>query len=78
MSIDLIARLKNKAFWITMIPALFLVIQAVAKVVGIELDFASLSDDLINLVNVLFTFLAILGITVDTSTDGFSDVTTTE
>lgn len=67
-------RIKNKAFWITLIPAVALLAQLVAQLFGFELaDVKGVSDQLVNIVNVVFSILAILGVTVDVATQGFSD-----
>lgn len=66
-------RLKNKSFWIALIPALLLLIQAVAYVFGFTLDLSELGDKILAVVNALFSVLAILGIVTDPTTEGVSD-----
>lgn len=66
-------RLKNKNFWLSLIPALLLLIQAVAYVFGFSLDLSELGDKILAVVNALFTVLAILGIVTDPTTQGVSD-----
>lgn len=66
-------RLKNKNFWIAFIPAILLLIQAVGKVFGFELDFGELGENLLNVVNAVFVVLALLGIVTDPTTAGVSD-----
>lgn len=66
-------RIKNKNFWITLIPAVLLLAQAVAAVFGFTLDFGELGDRLLTVVNALFAVLAILGIVTDPTTSGISD-----
>ena len=66
-------RFKNKWFWVTVIPAALLVIQAVGAVFGFELDFTELSDKLLEVVNTVFGLLTILGIAVDLTTKGIGD-----
>lgn len=66
-------RIKNKMFWLSIIPALLLMIQTVAAVFGIELNFGLLSEQLIAVVNAVFAVLAILGIVTDHTTAGVSD-----
>ena len=66
-------RLKNKNFWLSLIPALLLLIQAVAYVFGFTLDLSELGDKILAVVNALFTVLAILGIVTDPTTEGVSD-----
>lgn len=66
-------RLKNKNFWLALIPALLLLIQAVAYVFGFSLDLSELGDKILAVVNALFTVLAILGIVTDPTTEGVGD-----
>lgn len=66
-------RIKNKAFWLSIIPAVLLLIQAVAEVFGYKLDFANLSQKLIAVVEAVFVVLTILGIVVDPTTAGTRD-----
>lgn len=73
MNINWKVRMKNKMFWLAIIPSVLLLIQAIAIVFGIELEIDILSDQLINVVETLFVVLAILGIVVDPTTDGVSD-----
>ena len=66
-------RLKNKQFWVSVIPALALVIQAVAAVFGWTLDFSNMTGRLIAVVDAVFALLVILGIVVDPTTAGVGD-----
>lgn len=66
-------RIKNKNFWLALIPAVLLLIQAVAKVAGITLDLGALGKDLLAVVNALFVVLSILGIVADPTTEGLAD-----
>ena len=66
-------RVKNKYFWIALIPALLLFVQAALHVFGVELDFTQVDKDLIGVVNSLFAVLAIVGIVNDPTTSGLSD-----
>lgn len=66
-------RFKNKTFWLALIPAALLFIQAVAKVFGFELDFGELGNNLTAVVNTIFALLAVLGVVVDPTTKGTSD-----
>lgn len=66
-------RIKNKAFWLSLIPALLLLVQAVAYVFGISLDLSEMGDKLLAVVNALFAVLAILGVVTDPTTAGLSD-----
>ena len=73
MNINWIARVKNKNFWVTLIPAVLLLIQTVAAVFGFTLDFGELGNQLLSVVNALFAVLVILGVVNDPTTAGISD-----
>ena len=68
-------RIKNKTFWLTVIPAALLLIQVVAAVFGYTLDFGDLGNKLLAVVNAVFALLAILGIVNDPTTAGVADST---
>nr|DAG81516.1 MAG TPA: holin [Caudoviricetes sp.] len=71
--INWIVRIKNKAFWVALIPALLLLVQAVCSVFGFTIDLGDLGDKLLTVVNALFAVLAILGVVVDPTTPGTGD-----
>ena len=73
MKINWTVRIKNKTFWIALIPALLLLIQVVAAVLGIDLKLDALGDKLLAVVNALFAVLTILGVVTDPTTAGVSD-----
>lgn len=73
MKINLIARIKNKSFWLSFIPAVLLLVQVIAAVFGYTLDLGDLGNKLLNVVNALFAVLCLLGVVVDPTTDGVSD-----
>ena len=66
-------RIKNKNFWIALIPAVLLLIQVVARVFGFEIDLGDLGNNLLAVVNAVFVVLSILGIVTDPTTQGISD-----
>ena len=66
-------RIKNKAFWVAIIPAVLLLVQQVCAVVGVQLDFGELQAQLVAIVGTVFTLLAILGIVADPTTAGVGD-----
>ena len=66
-------RWRNKAFRMALIPAVLLLVQAVAAIFGYRLDFADLQGKLLAVVEALFVVLAILGIVVDPTTKGIAD-----
>lgn len=73
MKINFLVRLKNKAFWLALIPALLLVIQAVAALFGYQWDFVILNQQITAIINAVFAVLSILGVVVDPTTAGISD-----
>ena len=66
-------RIKNKNFWVAIIPAVLLLAQVVAKVFGYELDLGELGNNLLAVVNAVFVVLSILGIVTDPTTEGITD-----
>lgn len=70
---DWSTRIKNKMFWLAIIPAVLLVIQTVAAVFGYALDLGDLGNKLLDVVNAIFSVLVIAGIVVDPSTPGVGD-----
>nr|DAV08295.1 MAG TPA: holin [Bacteriophage sp.] len=68
-------RLKNKQFWLALIPAVLLLAQAAAGVFGYALDLGGLGDKFLAVVNALFVVLSILGIVTDPTTRGVGDST---
>ena len=73
MNINWLVRLKNKTFWLSLIPAVLLLIQVVAAVFGYTLDLGDLGNKLLDVVNAVFAVLAILGVVTDPTTKGVSD-----
>ena len=66
-------RIKNKNFWISLIPALALLIQTVATVFGYQLDLTDFTGKIIAVIDAAFVVLAILGIVTDPTTEGVGD-----
>lgn len=73
MSINWRVRIKNKAFWVAIIPAALLLVQQVCAVFGVQLDFGELQAQLVAIVGTVFAILAILGIVADPTTAGVGD-----
>ena len=69
MKIDWKARLLNKTWWVSIIGAIVLLSQQLGLV-----DLANyIPKNYADIVNTVFIILTLLGITVDTSTQGISD-----
>ncbi len=73
MKINWTVRLKNKAFWVAIIPAVLLLAQQLCGLFGLNLDVSGISEQLISIVGTAFAILALLGIVNDPTTDGISD-----
>lgn len=72
-NINWIVRIKNKAFWVALIPAVLLLIQVIAAVFGYTLDLGDLGNKLLDVVNAVFAVLVILGVVNDPTTKGITD-----
>lgn len=73
MSINWRVRAKNKTFWLALSPAVLLLVQQVAGLFGVALDFGQLQDQLVAIAGTVFALLAILGIVADPTTAGVGD-----
>ena len=66
-------RFSNPNFWLSLIPALFLLVQVCAAPFGYDWDFAVLNQQAAAIVNAVFGVLAILGVVNDPTTAGVND-----
>lgn len=66
-------RIRNKNFWLSIIPAVIVLIQAIAAMLGVTLDLTETGSKLVQLVDAVFIVLAILGIVNDPTTEGLRD-----
>lgn len=66
-------RIANKDFWVAFIPAVLLLIAAVAAVFGFTLELGELGDRLLAVVEAVFLVLGIVGIVADPTTKGIGD-----
>lgn len=73
MKLNWKVRLGDKAFWLTLIPALALLVTAICRIFGIELDLSDLVNKIVATIEALFVVLAILGIVRDPTTEGLGD-----
>ncbi len=73
MNINWKVRIKNKTFWLSLIPTVLVLIQLVMRTFGVELDFGDVGNNLIAIVNAVFVLLGILGVVVDPTTTGITD-----
>lgn len=73
MTLNWKVRIRNKSFWLALIPAVLLLVQVCAAPFGYAWDFGVLNAQLAAIVNALFAVLAILGIVADPTTKGMGD-----
>lgn len=66
-------RLLNKTFWLTLVPALALLLQTFLAVFNVRLELDETIDKLLVFINALFAVLMIVGIVNDPTTSGISD-----
>ena len=66
-------RIRNKTFWMALIPALLLLAQNGAAMFGISLELEEVGSRVLAVVNQLFAVLTILGIVNDPTTQGLGD-----
>lgn len=71
--INWLVRIKNKNFWLAIIPAILLLVQAVAALFGHPIDLGDIGNKLLVVVDAVFVVLALLGIVNDPTTQGISD-----
>ena len=73
MKINWIVRLKNKAFWVAIVPAILLLIQQVCGMFGINIEIAGLSDQLLAIIGTVFAILSLIGVVNDPTVATLSD-----
>lgn len=73
MKINWTVRIKNKNFWLALVPAVLLLLQAVLALFGVDWQPDVLSDKLLDIINAAFVLLSILGVVQDPTTAGAGD-----
>lgn len=73
MKINWKVRIKNKLFWVTIIPMVLILAQQVCGLFGVKLEIGILSDQLVAIVGTVFGVLGLIGIVADPTTNGVSD-----
>ena len=66
-------RIKNRAFWLSLIPAVLLLLQQALRLCGVDFDPGQLEGQLTGLAGTVFSILALLGIVADPTTPGIRD-----
>lgn len=70
---NLKVRMRNKTFWITLIPAVIVMVQTMFSVCGYNIDLGDLGNKLLGLVDAVFVALGVLGVVNDPTTHGLGD-----
>lgn len=73
MKINWIVRLKNKAFWMAIIPAILLLAQQICGMFGIKIEIAGLTDQLLAIIGTVFAILSLIGVVNDPTVATLSD-----
>lgn len=73
MKINWTVRLKNKAFWVAIVPAILLLVQQVCGMFGVKIEIAGLSDQLLAIIGTVFAILALVGVVNDPTVASLSD-----
>lgn len=73
MNINWKVRIKNKAWWLAMVPAVLILVQALAAPFGYQWDFGVLNEQLAAIINAAFAVLALVGVVADPTTEGVGD-----
>ena len=73
MKINWTVRLKNKAFWVSIVPAILLLVQQVCGMFGVKIEVAGLSDQLLAIIGTVFAILALIGVVNDPTVATLSD-----
>lgn len=66
-------RIKNKQFWVSMIPMIALLVMQCADLFGIQIDLTETSDKLVVICSMIFSILGLLGVVIDPTTEGVGD-----
>ena len=73
MKINWTVRLKNKTFWVAIVPAILLLIQQVCGMFGVKIEIAGLTDQLLAIIGTVFAILSLIGIVNDPTVATLSD-----
>ena len=73
MKINWAVRIKNKAFWVAIIPAILLLVQQVCGMFGVKIEIAGLTDQLLAIIGTVFAILSLIGVVNDPTVATLSD-----
>lgn len=66
-------RMRNKSFWLAVVPAALLLAQVIAVPFGYNFEIDVINKQFLDIINAAFAFLSILGVVTDPTTKGVSD-----
>lgn len=66
-------RIKNKTFWMALVPAVLLLAQVVAVPFGYKFNIDQINKQLLDIINAAFGVLTIVGVVADPTTAGITD-----
>lgn len=73
MKINWKVRVKNRLFWVALIPAVLVLVKTILALFGIEIDVEGIEAQLIAIVEAVFVILSIFGIVIDPTTAHIGD-----
>mgnify|MGYP003539359543 CR=1 FL=1 len=73
MKSNWIVRLKNKACWMAIIPAILLLAQQICGMFGVKIEIAGLTDQLLAIIGTVFAILSLIGVVNDPTVATLSD-----
>lgn len=73
MKINWTVRIKNKSFWVAIIPALLLLAQQICALFGFALEVDGITEQLVAIVGTVFAVLSLIGVVNDPTTATLSD-----
>ena len=73
MKINWKIRILDQQFWLEIVPAVLLLVQVVAQLLGFELNLSELGSKLVSVINAVFVVLTIIGVVRDPTTPGMGD-----
>ena len=66
-------RIKNKTFWLALVPAILLLVQVIAVPFGYKFNIDQVNKQLLDIINAAFGVLTIIGVVADPTTAGITD-----
>ena len=66
-------RIKNKTFWLALVPAILLLAQVIAVPFGYKFNIDQVNKQLLDIINAAFGVLTIIGVVADPTTSGITD-----